>query len=88
MAAANYPLAVENGKIIQGLEHKEPDSYVFHAATQFSGKDIVTAGGRVLCVTALANTIAEAQQKAYQHLKSIHFEGGFYRHDIGFRALK
>jgi phosphoribosylamine--glycine ligase len=67
---------------------------VFHAGTatppqgQGGKGDVLTAGGRVLCVTALGNTVKEAQKHAYEIAAGIHFDGAQYRHDIGFRAIK
>ena len=60
---------------------------VFHAGTANKDNDIVTAGGRVLCVTALGDKVSEAQQKAYSALKAINYDGMFYRKDIGYRAV-
>jgi phosphoribosylamine--glycine ligase len=62
---------------------------VFHAGTsQLSNKEIVTSGGRVLCVTALGDSAKVAQARAYEVLASVHFDGMQYRHDIGYRAIK
>ena len=91
MAAANYPAAPRQGDIIHGLpDAKEPseDSHVFHAGTAERDGQAVTAGGRVLCVTALGDSVKAAQKRAYEVLAPIHFDGMHYRHDIGFRAIK
>jgi len=61
---------------------------VFHAGTETKDGKTVTSGGRVLCVTVLADSVKQAQQKAYELVKGIHFEGQQYRSDIGFRAIK
>ena len=89
MAAANYPATPRLGDVIYGLDTPLPShSKVFHAGTaQNADGAVVTAGGRVLCVTALGSTTHEAQQHAYAAATHIHFEGGFYRRDIGWRAL-
>ena len=61
---------------------------VFHASTQLQSQQVITAGGRVLCVTALGDTVKQAQQHAYAVLEGIRFEGMQFRRDIGHRALK
>ena len=61
---------------------------MFHAGSQLAGDTIVTAGGRVLCATALGHTVAEAQQRAYQLAGRIQWDGVFYRKDIGWRAIE
>ena len=91
MAAANYPATPRQGDIIHGLpDAKEPseDSHVFHAGAVERDGQVVTAGGRVLCVTALGDSVKAAQKRAYEVLAPIHFDGMHYRHDIGFRAIK
>ena len=65
-----------------------PDARVFHAATGVQDGKVVTAGGRVLCVTALGDSVKLAQQRAYEVLRGIHFDGALYRRDIGYRAIK
>ncbi len=89
MAAHNYPDAPRTGDIIQDLQNPlPPDCKVFHAGTAFDGEgNTVTAGGRVLCVTALGNGIAEAQRAAYAGVQGIGWEGEFHRSDIGWRAV-
>lgn len=88
IAAGGYPGDYRNGDVILGLPTEEAtDSKVFHAGTKLKDGDVVTAGGRVLCVTALGNDIAQAQQKAYQAAANIHWDGSFYRKDIGYRAI-
>ena len=88
IAAANYPATPSQGDAIHGLPQLAEDSHVFHAGTTMKNDQIVTAGGRVLCVTALGENVKEAQKNAYAALSTIHFDGMQYRHDIGFRALK
>ncbi|MDO9451177.1 MAG: phosphoribosylamine--glycine ligase [Rugosibacter sp.] len=91
MAAANYPATPRQGDVIHGLPEitaDSPDSHVFHASTTVENDQVVTAGGRVLCVTALGDSVKEAQKNAYAALAPIHFDGRQYRHDIGFRAIK
>ncbi len=88
MAAENYPEAPRLGDEITGLPKDLEDAYVFHAGTQLVDGKVVTSGGRVLCVTALGETVKFAQQRAYQIAKEIQFDGAQYRTDIGFRAIK
>jgi phosphoribosylamine--glycine ligase len=87
LAAAGYPDAPRKGDPISGLDVALDDCKVFHAATAQDGERIVTAGGRVLCVTALGETLRQAQRSAYAAVAGIHFEGMQYRTDIGHRAL-
>jgi phosphoribosylamine---glycine ligase len=87
LAAAGYPDAPRKGTAISGLEVARDDCKVFHAATAQDGERIVTAGGRVLCVTALGETLRQAQRTAYAAVSGIHFDGMQYRSDIGHRAL-
>lgn len=91
MASKGYPGKYEKGYPIEGLEQTEAikDVFVFHAGTKRDEEGrIVTAGGRVLGVTALGDDIPKAIDRAYQAVSRIHFDGSFYRRDIGFRALK
>jgi phosphoribosylamine---glycine ligase len=88
MAAAGYPMEPRKGDVIRGLGKEAEDAMVFHAGTAAQGNTTVTAGGRVLCVTALADTVKAAQQRAYEILHGIHFEGAQYRGDIGHRAVR
>lgn len=88
MASANYPATPKLGDAITGLENTEEDTYVFHAGTKLENKQVLTSGGRVLCVTALGETVKYAQQKAYDVVKGIQFDGAQYRTDIGYRAVK
>ncbi|NMG02139.1 phosphoribosylamine--glycine ligase [Azoarcus taiwanensis] len=88
LAAAGYPESPRKGDRITGLPTAaSEDSHVFHAGTAQSGEDIVTAGGRVLCVTALGDNVRTAQKCAYDLVDAIMFEGRQYRRDIGFRAV-
>lgn len=88
MAAAGYPLSPRKGDVITGLPADGTDAMVFHAGTVAQGKTVLTSGGRVLCVTALGDSVKIAQQRAYDLLQSIRFDGAQYRRDIGFRAIK
>ena len=89
LAAAGYPEAPRKGDVITGLPADGDDYHVFHAGTAL-GDDgrVVTAGGRVLCVTALGDKIALAHKRAYEIAATIHFDGCQMRRDIGFRAMK
>ena len=88
MAAAGYPLNPRKGDAISGLPREADDAMVFHAGTTQRGKEIVSSGGRVLCVTALADTVKAAQQRAYEVAQGIRFDGAQYRRDIGHRAVR
>jgi phosphoribosylamine---glycine ligase len=90
MASEGYPGSYPKGKAIQGLEKAAlvSDAYVYHAGTASKDGQVVTAGGRVLCVTGVGVDIQEALKKAYTAVSAIHFEGAQYRKDIGWRALK
>jgi phosphoribosylamine--glycine ligase len=88
MASANYPDTPKLGDEITGLPSDLNDAHVFHAGTALQGKQVVTSGGRVLCVTALGETVKFAQQQAYQIVEGIQFKGAQYRTDIGYRAIK
>lgn len=88
MAADGYPMNPRKGDVITGLPKDQDDAMVFHAGTAEQEGQIQTTGGRVLCVTALADSVRLAQQKAYQTASTISFEGMQMRTDIGFRALK
>ncbi|MCU0928825.1 MAG: phosphoribosylamine--glycine ligase [Burkholderiaceae bacterium] len=93
MAAYGYPLNPRKGDAITGLPpaahaHAETDHMVFHAGTAMVDGQVVTAGGRVLCVTALGESVKTAQQRAYEVLQPIAFDGAQWRGDIGYRAIK
>ncbi|HSR56455.1 MAG TPA: phosphoribosylamine--glycine ligase [Alphaproteobacteria bacterium] len=89
MAAKGYPGAYEKGSEIKGIAEADalPGVKVFHAGTARDGDRLIATGGRVLNVTALAPTIAQAQARAYEAVDAIDWPGGFCRRDIGFRAL-
>ena len=89
MASGGYPGDYQKKKPIEGLDKaaKLPDVMVFHAGTTMSDGKVVTSGGRVLGVTAVGRTIAEAREKAYHAAGLIHFDGAHYRRDIGHLAL-
>ncbi len=87
MAAAGYPAAPRGGDEISGLPVNSEDAHVFHAGTTESDGKIVTSGGRVLCVTALGDTVRVAQRRAYEIAEQIRFEGRQMRTDIGYRAI-
>lgn len=89
MAAAGYPAALRLGDAITRLPAEAADAKVFHAGTQSAADGrLVTSGGRVLCVTALGDSVKLAQQRAYEALRGIHFAGAQYRRDIGHRAIR
>jgi len=88
VAAAGYPEEPRKGDAISGLPKPTAECRVFHAGTRLEGKTLVTNGGRVLCVTALGDSIKMARGRAYGALEGIRFEGMQYRKDIAHRALK
>lgn len=89
LAAQGYPADYPKGDVISLPESDGQDRKVFHAGTALNGDNqVVTAGGRVLCATALGNTVAEAQQQAYQLIEQISWSGMFCRNDIGYRAIE
>ena len=88
MAASGYPLAPRKGDRVSGLPAEAADAMVFHAGTVPSADGPVTSGGRVLCVTALGDSVELAQQRAYETLQDIRFDGAQYRRDIGHRAIE
>ena len=88
MAAANYPATPELGQEILGLPTDTDEAMVFHAGTVLKDGKIFTNGGRVLCVTALGDTVKQAQTHAYAVADQVHFEGMQMRRDIGFRAIR
>ncbi|MBM3356550.1 MAG: phosphoribosylamine--glycine ligase [Betaproteobacteria bacterium] len=87
LAAHGYPDAPRKGDVVSGLPAAGEDYHVFHAGTAVNGKDVVTSGGRVLCVTALGANVRAAQRRAYEIAQGIRFDGMQYRGDIGHRAL-
>ena len=89
MASHGYPEEVRKGDVIAPLPKDQDDRVIFHAGTQLKDQNLVTNGGRVLCVTALADTIQQAQQKVYGLVEEgVHFEGRHFRRDIGWRAKR
>jgi len=87
LAAHGYPDNPRKDDIIQGLEFDEADCHVFHAGTALRDKQVITNGGRVLCVTALGHNVKTAQRRAYEVADKIRFEGMQFRRDIGHRAI-
>jgi len=88
LAAHNYPDAPRHGDMITGIAADTEDQITFHAGTKLQDGKVVTSGGRVLCVVGLADTVRGAQQKAYDAIQKIQFDGMQYRKDIGYRAIK
>jgi phosphoribosylamine--glycine ligase len=87
LAAAGYPDNPRKGDVITGLPKPEADAHVFHAGTALVDKSVVVSGGRVLCATALGDSVRMAQTRAYQLADQIHFDGCQMRRDIGYRAV-
>lgn len=87
LTAGGYPADYKKGDIISGLDNEQDDLKIFHAGTSESNGDVLTTGGRVLCVTALGDSVKDAQQKAHEGIEKIQWEGMFYRKDIGHRAI-
>ena len=87
LASAGYPESPKLNDEIYIEDRIIPDSYIFHAGTIYKDNKLLTSGGRVLAVTALGNSVKEAQLRAYEAIDTIKFNGAQYRHDIGYRAL-
>ncbi|NAX17547.1 MULTISPECIES: phosphoribosylamine--glycine ligase [unclassified Vibrio] len=88
LAAGGYPADYAKGDVISGLPTQEvAGEKIFHAGTSNQAGEVVTNGGRVLCATALGNTVSQAQQRAYQLAKQVNWDDMFYRSDIGYRAI-
>jgi phosphoribosylamine--glycine ligase len=87
MSAGGYPDSYNKGDVISFPAHVAEDSKVFHAGTAAKAGEVVTAGGRVLCVTALGTSVTEAQQKAYALVKQINWDNVYFRTDIAHRAI-
>jgi phosphoribosylamine--glycine ligase len=88
MAAEHYPATPRLGDAISGWDVPDVEgTKVFHAGTKLDGQHVVTSGGRVLCVCALGDSVADAQQRAYAEVAGISWHGEFHRHDIGWRAI-
>jgi phosphoribosylamine---glycine ligase len=88
VAAAGYPDAPRAGDVIRRLPADDDDCVTFHAGTALQGDALATRGGRVLCVTALGDTVRAAQKRAYEAVDQVDFDGMQFRRDIGHRALK
>ncbi|MDE2204578.1 MAG: phosphoribosylamine--glycine ligase [Burkholderiaceae bacterium] len=88
MAAHNYPDTPRKGDVITGIPKETEDSVTFHAGTTLQDGELVTSGGRVLCVVGLADTVKAAQRAAYNVVEQIQFDGAQYRTDIGYRAIR
>jgi len=88
MAAHGYPAAPRKGDAINGIPAGAPDLQVFHAGTALNDGTLVTSGGRVLCVTALGDSVRLAQQRALAAVQQIRFDGAQWRSDIGHRAIR
>ncbi|MDY6978571.1 MAG: phosphoribosylamine--glycine ligase [Pseudomonadota bacterium] len=87
LAAGGYPDSYRKGDVIEGLPDETPDGKVFHAGTAEQDGQIVTSGGRVLCAVGLGESVSAAQQRAYAQVQQIHWDGVYYRNDIGYRAI-
>ena len=88
LAAHHYPDTPRNGDMISGIPADTEDQITFHAGTRLQADKLLTSGGRVMCVVGLADTVRGAQQKAYDAINQIQFDGMQYRKDIGYRAIK
>jgi phosphoribosylamine--glycine ligase len=88
LAAQGYPMSPRKGDAISNVPKEVEDAVVFHAGTSFTDGTLQTSGGRVLCVTVLADNVRLAQQRAYEVASGIHYDGMQYRTDIGHRAIK
>lgn len=86
LASGGYPGPYQSGYPISGLEAEQLNTFVFHAGTKFTNGQVVTAGGRVLCVSGWGKNINEALDAAYARVRTLHFEGMHYRNDIGWRV--
>ena len=87
LAAGGYPGSYNTGDIIDALPENTPDMHIFHAGTAIKDGQPVTSGGRVLCVTALGDTVTEAQKRAYEAVGKVHWNNIYFRTDIGHRAI-
>ncbi|WP_415902996.1 phosphoribosylamine--glycine ligase [Neptuniibacter sp. QD29_5] len=87
MAAGGYPSDYGKGDVISFPAECPEGTKIFHAGTKLDGENVVTAGGRVLCVTALGETVTEAQKRAYELLDKVSWEGAYFRKDIAYRAI-
>ena len=88
LAAGGYPGSYAKGHVITGLDSADSNTQkVFHAGTSINDGQVTTSGGRVLCVVGLGNTVAEAAQDAYAAVAKVHWDGVYFRRDIGHRAI-
>ncbi|MFA9421477.1 MAG: phosphoribosylamine--glycine ligase, partial [Gammaproteobacteria bacterium] len=88
LAASGYPGTYESGELIRSIPAEDPTSKVFHAGTRLDRNANITAnGGRVLCAVSIAESVAQAQQKAYQIVAEIDWPNAYFRTDIGFKAI-
>jgi phosphoribosylamine---glycine ligase len=88
MAAGGYPDNPRKGDVITGIPAETPECVTFHAGTALAGEELVTSGGRVLCVVGLGDSVKMAQKQAYEAVDKISFAGAQFRRDIGWRATK
>jgi phosphoribosylamine--glycine ligase len=88
MASKGYPGSYEKGTVIAKLPDNSDGSHVFHAGTALRDGTLIATGGRVLNVTATGKSVSDAQAKAYRAVSAVEWENGFYRHDIGWRAIE
>ena len=88
MASGGYPFDYEKGHNIEGINEESEDLKVFHAGTTYEGGNVKSNGGRVLCITALGESVSSAQKKAYDAISNITWKDCFYRNDIGYRAIE
>lgn len=88
MAAGGYPERYDSGAVIHGLDAVGDTAKVFHAGTRLEGDDVVTAGGRVLTVCALGDSVADAAAQAYAAADAIEWADCYRRNDIGYRAIR
>jgi len=86
-ASNGYPGVYEKGKVIRGLQNVDKNIVIFHAGTKTVDSEVVTNGGRVLGITAVADNLKESLVKAYKAIENISFDGMYYRNDIGFKSL-
>jgi phosphoribosylamine--glycine ligase len=87
LAATGYPENYVTGEVI-GLPADNENGKIFHAGTMLKNGEVLSAGGRVLCATALGDGVQQAQKNAYELLEKIDWDGAYYRTDIGFKAIK
>ena len=90
MSCSGYPESYETGKVISGLDafSDKDNTKVFHSGTRLENNDILTNGGRVLCVTALGDDLKQSSLNGYSGVQEIDWDGKYYRKDIGFRVIK